>query len=82
MKIRSFIPSVPKKLTEFENGHLYRHKNADSYNDIEIYACGYLIDLVTGKKLVRADSINPETYEDVTDEYTLVSDTLLEREIR
>lgn len=80
MKIKSQVPPKPDKATFFTNGHLYRPLNPRSPNEIYLYACGFLIDIVTGKQMNNVQGRDPERYEDVTDDYTLVQNTLLEEE--
>lgn len=69
--------------TEFVDGHLYRRRTdvAGDHGAIYVAACGWLINLVTGNEVRHIDNTgaNPALYYNVTDDYTLVHNSILQR---
>ena len=82
MKIIS-APTTKDINKHFLNGHLYRHRNLKCLGDtkyIYICSCGSLIDIISGKtqfSIVSAQ-LDPNNYEDITNQYSLVENSLLE----
>lgn len=79
------IISPPEKTEDlnqtFENGHLYKDMpfGSNGIYPVYLYACGYLIDIATGKTMRNIEKVqaDPKRYIDITDEYSLVHNSLI-----